>query len=51
MQQWSEVASVRSKLETELEPGVYQAAWERGKILDLETVVKELLVKYDAQNM
>jgi predicted ATPase/DNA-binding CsgD family transcriptional regulator len=46
MQQWSEVDRVRSKLETELGSEAYQAAWEHGKTLDLETVVNDLLTAY-----
>ena len=49
MHQWPEIDAVRSRLETELGPKTYRAAWERGKTLDLETVVAELLLAYGAE--
>jgi hypothetical protein len=33
-------------LQQQLPADVYAAAWERGKSLDLETVVKELLIEF-----
>ena len=33
-------------LRTELGPEMYEAAWERGKSLDLETVVRNILDEY-----
>ncbi len=33
----------RAKIEADLPPDVYAAAWERGKTLDLDTLVQELL--------
>lgn len=50
MQRWHEIAEVRSGLEAELGSDLYVAAWERGKSLDLETIVEELLVEYGADD-
>src|SRR5262249_38364143 len=37
------IESKRTALQAELPPDVYAAAWEYGKMLDLKTVVEELL--------
>ncbi len=36
-----------SKLKTELGEAAYNAAWERGKSLDLDTVIQELLAEFE----
>ena len=36
----------RYQLGDELGEDIYHAAWEQGKALDLETVVKELLAEF-----
>ncbi len=43
MEQWSLLTALRSDLAAELGAETYEAAWERGKQLNLETVVAELL--------
>ncbi len=35
------------KIEAELSEDAYQAAWERGAQLDLETVVQEILEDFE----
>jgi predicted ATPase/DNA-binding CsgD family transcriptional regulator len=46
LEKWQLLTQLRADLEAELGSEVYQAAWERGKQLDLETVVQELLTEF-----
>jgi hypothetical protein len=39
----NDIEKLRLQIEAELPPDVYTAAWERGKALDLDHVVDELL--------
>ena len=43
---WSLTKELQEHLKTELGQEAYHAAWERGKMLDLETVVRDLLANY-----
>ena len=43
MHEWSRLDQLRADLQRELGATAYQTAWERGKQLDMETVVDELL--------
>jgi hypothetical protein len=46
-QSWSLYANLREHLQTELGERGWNAAWERGKTLDVQTVVQELLAEAD----
>ena len=46
MHKWPRLTQLRDQLETELGKEAYNAAWERGKALDLETVVQDLLAEF-----
>jgi predicted ATPase/DNA-binding CsgD family transcriptional regulator len=46
MQKWPLLTRLRDQLEAELGAAAYQAAWDRGTSLDLETVVTELLLEF-----
>ena len=46
MEKWPLLTRLRADLKSELGEEAYNAAWERGKSLDLETVVKELLEEF-----
>lgn len=43
MEKWSRLTQLRDELKRELGDTAYQTAWERGKTLDMETVINELL--------
>lgn len=43
MKEWSLLTRLQDDLQSKLVADTYSAAWERGKLLDLEMVVKELL--------
>lgn len=45
MEEWPLLAQLQVDLKAELGEDTYTAAWERGKTLDLETVVQELLTE------
>jgi hypothetical protein len=40
------ITRLRHELQTELGEYAYNAAWERGKSLDVETVAQELLAEF-----
>jgi hypothetical protein len=42
------VTSLHTRLQTELDSTAFNAAWERGKQLDLDTVIAALLEEYVA---
>ena len=44
------MARLRESLQSELGEEAYNAAWERGKQLDLDTVVQELLDEFEIQS-
>ena len=46
MQHWQMLSRVKADLEADLRAEVCAAAWERGKALDLVTVVEEILAKH-----
>jgi predicted ATPase/DNA-binding CsgD family transcriptional regulator len=46
MEKWPLLTRLRADLKADLGEEAYNAAWERGKQLDLETVVKELLEEF-----
>ncbi len=47
MKQWPLLNRLLDELRTGLTPEVFEAAWERGKSSDLETVAKALLAQFD----
>jgi predicted ATPase len=47
LEQWSLLHQVRGQLQKELSQQTYEDAWERGKSLDLDTVVQELLNEFE----
>lgn len=46
LEQWSPISQLQADLEAELGYENYNQAWERGKSLDLETVVQELIDEF-----
>ncbi len=47
MEQWPLLRRLLADLQTELAPELFEAAWERGKSSNLETVAKALLAQFD----
>jgi predicted ATPase/DNA-binding CsgD family transcriptional regulator len=47
MEKWPLLTRLRADLRADLGDDAYHAAWERGRQLDLETVVQELLADYE----
>ena len=45
LEQWPLLTRLRSDLEAQLGVQIYEAAWERGKALDLEAVSAKLLAE------
>src|SRR5687767_4557110 len=43
MERWVLLTHLRSELEQALGSNAYQAAWERGKLLDIETIAAEMM--------
>jgi hypothetical protein len=43
---WPLIEELQQHLRSELGEKAYNAAWEQGKLLDLETVVRDLLANY-----
>ncbi len=48
--EWELFQQLQSDLKTQLSDETYNNAWERGKSLDLETVVQELLIEFSEAN-
>jgi DNA-binding CsgD family transcriptional regulator len=48
MSNWPLLTRLRTDLEAELGPEKYAAAWERGKGLNLDTVIADLATKFDS---
>jgi predicted ATPase/DNA-binding CsgD family transcriptional regulator len=48
MEKWPLLARLRAALELALGSEAYSAAWERGKLLDAETIVEELRQQFSA---
>ena len=47
LKQWTVPNRLCDQLKTELGSDIFDAAWERGQSLDLETVIKEILSQYE----
>ena len=43
-EKWLLLAELRAKLEADLGSAAYNAAWERGKALDIDHIVSEVLL-------
>ena len=46
LKKWPQLTQLRDQLKAELGAEAYNIAWERGKSLDLETVVQDLLAEF-----
>jgi predicted ATPase/DNA-binding CsgD family transcriptional regulator len=49
MEKWPLLTRLRESLLNDLGEEAFNAAWERGKVLDLETVVQQLLVGFEPE--
>ena len=50
LEHWSLIAEIQEDLEAQLDTKTYQSAWQRGKMLDLEQVAKDLLASYSIED-